>query len=89
MIELAPIFTNGMILQRDRKVSIWGWEDNGTEVFLGAERRNDAPGRRNNHLLHGHDSQFQLSGQARCQVVPSEQPFLDSDNPYCPFAALA
>lgn len=37
MIELAPIFTNGMILQRDRKVSIWGWEDNGTEVFLAFE----------------------------------------------------
>ena len=34
MIELAPIFGNGMILQRERPVSIWGRDDKAGSVSV-------------------------------------------------------
>jgi sialate O-acetylesterase len=33
-IKLPKIFTNNMVLQRDKKVSIWGWADKGEKISV-------------------------------------------------------
>ncbi|VGO12260.1 hypothetical protein PDESU_00811 [Pontiella desulfatans] len=40
-LKLATVFADGMVLQRDQKVAVWGWADPGAEVtvsFAGQER---------------------------------------------------
>ena len=33
-LKLAQLFTDGMVLQRDQKVAVWGWTDPGAEVTV-------------------------------------------------------
>jgi len=40
-LKLAAVFSDGMVLQRDQKVPVWGWADPGAEVsvsFAGKEK---------------------------------------------------
>jgi ferredoxin len=33
-LKLATLFSDGMVLQRDQKVAVWGWTDPGAEVTV-------------------------------------------------------
>jgi sialate O-acetylesterase len=33
-LKLARVFSDGMVLQRDQKVAVWGWADPGAEVTV-------------------------------------------------------
>ena len=44
-LKLAALFSDGMVLQRDQKVAVWGWTDPGAEVtvlFAGQEKMGKA-----------------------------------------------
>ena len=44
-LKLAQLFTDGMVLQRDQKVAVWGWTDPGAEVtvsFAGKKKKGKA-----------------------------------------------
>jgi sialate O-acetylesterase len=44
-LKLPAVFSDGMVLQRDQKVAVWGWANPGTEVtvlFAGQEKKGKA-----------------------------------------------
>lgn len=44
-LQLARLFSDGMVLQRDQKVTVWGWADPGVEVsvsFAGKDMKTEA-----------------------------------------------
>lgn len=49
-VKLPKIFSNSMVLQRDRAVPVWGWDNPGTEVTVSigeasAKAKADAAGK--------------------------------------------
>jgi sialate O-acetylesterase len=72
MIKLPAIFGNGMVLQRDSEVAIWGWAEANAEVrvdFRGERRRARADGSGNWSVTVG---PYPAGGPYTLQIVGEE-----------------